>query len=316
MKKTALIRQLLPRVREGVLLAPYTTFRIGGAARYFFTAKTAQDMERALRAAKQTRFPYFLLAGGSNVVMADKGFEGLIIHIKTKGYAIRGMRVVAAAGVPMGVLVRETAKRGLAGLEWAGGLPGTLGGAVRGNAGAFGGEIKDSVVSVKAIDEKGRVRTLSRAQCRFSYRSSLFKKKKYMVLSAVLGLKKGNAKELSRIAQSHMRYRRERHPLEYPNAGSVFKNCDVKKLPVKWQKHFAGVIKTDPFPVAPTAALIAEAKLQGLRRGNIQVSTKHPNYMVNLGNGKAKDVKKLVEKVKNRVKKKFDVQLEEEIQFA
>ena len=316
MKKTALIRQLLPRVREGVLLAPYTTFRIGGAAQYFFTAKTAQDMERAIRVAKRARLPYFLLAGGSNVVMADKGFKGLIIHVKTKEYTIRGTRVVAEAGVSMDMLVRETAKRGLAGLEWAGGLPGTLGGAVRGNAGAFGGEIKDSVVSVKAIDEKGRVRTFSKTQCRFSYRSSIFKEKKYIVLSAALGLKKGNAKELSKIAKSHMRYRRERHPLEYPNAGSVFKNCDVKRVSARWQKHFASVIKVDPFPVIPTAALIAEAKLKGLRVGNVQVSRKHPNYMVNLGNGKAKDVKKLVEKVKNRVKNKFNVQLEEEIQFA
>lgn len=250
------------------------------------------------------------------MVIADKGFKGLVIFINIKNYTITGTRVVAGAGVSMDLLVRETAKRGLAGLEWAGGLPGTLGGAVRGNAGAFGGEIKDAVVSVKAINEKGRVRTFSKAQCKFSYRSSLFKEKKYVVFAARLRLKKGNAKELSRIAKSHMRYRRERHPLEYPNAGSVFKNCDVKKMSTRWQKHFASVIKIDPFPVIPTAAIIAEAGLKGLRVGDIQVSTKHPNYMVNLGNGKAEDVKKLAEKVKKQAKKKFGARLEEEIQFV
>lgn len=310
------IPDTLPGVKKNILLAPHTTFRIGGAAKYFFTARTPSSVIRALKAAKSCRTPFFVLAGGSNVVMADKGFEGLIVYIKIRNHAITGMRVGAGAGVSMDVLVRETAKRGLAGLEWAGGLPGTLGGAIRGNAGAFGGEIKDSIVSVKAIDEKGRVCTFSRAQCRFSYRSSLFKEKKYIVLSTVLGLKKGNAKELSRIAKSHMRYRRERHPLEYPNAGSIFKNCDVRKMPARWRKHFASIIKTDPFPVIPTAAIIAAAGLKGQRIGDIQVSTKHPNYMVNLGKGKAADVKRLVEKVKKRVQKKFGVRLEEEIQFV
>lgn len=314
MKET--IQKLLPDVREEVLLAPYTTFRIGGPARYFFIARTPSSVIRALKAAKSYRTPFFVLAGGSNVVMADKGFEGLVIYVKIQNYTIAGTRVGAGAGVSMDVLVRETAKRGFAGLEWAGGLPGTLGGAIRGNAGAFGGEIKDSIVSVKAIDEKGRVCTFSRAQCRFSYRSSLFKEKKYIVFSAVLGLKKGNAKELSRIAKSHMRYRRERHPLEYPNAGSIFKNCDVRKMPARWRKHFASIIKTDPFPVIPTAAIIAAAGLKGQRIGDIQVSTKHPNYIVNLGNGRAKDVVRLVEKVKQRVQKKFGVLLEEEIQFV
>lgn len=313
---TTSLEELLPGVRKREPLAPHTTFRIGGAAKYFFTARTPSSVIRALKAAKSCRTLFFVLAGGSNVVMADKGFEGLVIYIKIQNHAIAGMRVGAGAGVPMAQLVRETAKRGLAGLEWAGGLPGTLGGAVRGNAGAFGGEIKDSVVSVKAIDEKGKVRTFSKAQCKFSYRSSIFKEKKYIVLSAVLGLKKGNAKELSRIAKSHMRYRRERHPLEYPNAGSVFKNCDVRKMPARWRKRFASVIKTDPFPVIPTAAIIAAAGLKGLRVGNVQVSKKHPNYIVNLGNGRAKDVVRLVAKVKQGVKKKFGVLLEEEIQFV
>ncbi|MDP2734808.1 MAG: FAD-binding protein, partial [bacterium] len=167
---TTSLEALLSGVLQQEPLARHTTFRIGGPARYFFIARTPSSVIRALRAAKSSKTPFFVLAGGSNVVMSDKGFRGLVIYIKILDHAMRGTRVSAGAGVPMALLVREAGKRGLAGLEWAGGLPGTLGGAVRGNAGAFGGEIKDSVVSVKAIDEKGKVRTFSRAQCKFSYR--------------------------------------------------------------------------------------------------------------------------------------------------
>ncbi|MBI2452950.1 MAG: UDP-N-acetylmuramate dehydrogenase [Parcubacteria group bacterium] len=310
------IQKLLPGVRKQESLARHTTFRIGGPARYFFTATNSDAIIRALDAAKKLRLSVFILSGGSNVVMSDDGFSGLVIQIRNSKFKIQNSKVYAEAGVPCASLVRSTIRKGLKGLEWAGGLPGSLGGAIRGNAGAFGGEIKDAIVSVKAIDGKGRARVFSKKQCKFSYRSSIFKEKRYIVLSAVLGFRKGDAKQLLGIARSHMLYRKERHPLEYPNAGSMFKNCDAKKLPVRWKKHFAKVIKTDPFPVIPTAAIIAAAGLKGLRVGNVQVSQKHPNYIVNLGKGRAKDVVRLVEKVKQKVKKKFGIVLEEEIQFV
>jgi UDP-N-acetylmuramate dehydrogenase len=271
---------------------------------------------KALQTAVKAKTPVFILSGGSNVLFSDKGFDGLVVHVKSSGVSIKGTRIFADAGVSMASLVRTAAVRGLAGLEWAGGLPGTLGGAVRGNAGAFGGEIKDVIVFVRAIDGKGRVRMFSKNQCRFSYRSSIFKQKKYVVLSVALGLQKGDTKELSRIARSHVRYRKERHPLEYPNAGSVFKNCDAAKLSAKWKKYFADKIKQDPFPVVPTAVLIAEAGLKGLRIGNAEISKKHPNYIVNLGGCSAKDIVALIARVKKLVYKKFGVRLEEEIQFV
>ena len=310
------IQKLLPGVLRQESLARHTTFRIGGRARYFFTAASSEKIATALLAAKKARIPVFILSGGSNVLFSDKGFEGLVVHITSSGVSFKETRIVADAGVSMASLVKIAAEHSLAGLEWAGGLPGTLGGAIRGNAGAFGGEIKDTVVSVKAIDGKSSVRVFSKKQCKFSYRSSIFKEKRYVVLSAVLGLKKGNAKELFCIARSHMRYRKERHPLEYPNAGSVFKNCDAAKLSARWKKYFADKIKQDPFPVVPTAALIAEAKLKGLRIGKVEVSKKHPNYIVNLGGGSAKDVIAVIARVKKLVHKKFDVRLEEEIQFV
>ncbi len=311
----ASILKLLPRTRRNVPLASYTTFKIGGRARYFFIAQKTKDIVDAVEAAKSLQVPFFVLAGGSNVLLADKGFSGLVIYIQNTTYKIQGTKLYAEAGVDFPVIVKETGKKGLAGLEWAGGLPGSVGGAVRGNAGAFGGEVKDNILSVVALDTKGNVKVLSRKQCRFSYRDSMFKEKNWIVFSATFQLKKGNKKEIQSAAQDHIQYRKERHPLEYPNAGSIFKNCDFKKFSRKLKKELQHVVKVDPFPVVPTAYLISEAGLKGLRVGKAEVSRKHPNYMVNLGGASSKDVLRLIEKVKKSIKKKFSVSLEQEVQY-
>ena len=309
------ILSLLPGVQQNVPLASYTTFRIGGKARYFFVAKSSKDIVKALNTARELRTPFFVLGEGSNVLVSDKGFQGLVIKIENCKLEIQNLFLYAESGVSFPAIVLAAGKKGLAGLEWAGGLPGTVGGAVRGNAGAFGGEVKDSLISVECVDEKGRVRKLSNKECQFSYRSSLFKRKKWVVLSAVFQLKKGNKTLIRRVAQDHIRYRKERHPLEFPNAGSIFKNCDLKLIPLKLQDFVKPVIKVDPFPVVPTAFLIAQAELKGLKQGGAQVSEKHPNYMVNLGGASSKDVRLLIEKVKRVIKKRFFVNLEEEIEF-
>lgn len=310
------ILKLLPGVQRNVLLAPYTTFRIGGGAKYFFVARTNARVIQAVKAAKSLCLPFFILGGGSNLVVADKGFSGLVIHVQTKKYRIEGLRLFCEAGVSMATLVRETGKKGLSGFEWAGGLPGSVGGAIRGNAGAFKGEIQDTILWVIALDEKGREKLFLRNKCRFSYRSSLFKEKGLVILSAAFALQKGNKRVIQAIAADHVAYRKERHPLEYPNAGSVFKNCDLKKFSSALQKKLQSAVKVDPFPVVPTAYLNDQAGLKGIRQKNIQISTKHPNYMVNLGKGKAKDVVALVKKVKKIIKKKFGVELEQEIEYV
>ena len=310
------ILKLLPRVLANVPLAPYTTFKIGGKAAYFFTARTAKDIIQAVGIAKELRIPFFILGGGSNLVVSDKGFHGLVIKIQNTKYKIRDTRVFAEAGVSMATLVRETGKKGLSGFEWAGGLPGSVGGAIRGNAGAFKGEIKDSILWVIALDAKGKERLFSKRECKFSYRSSLFKEKGLVILSAAFVLKKGSKLTIQAVAADHVTYRKERHPLEHPNAGSVFKNCNLKKFSLAWRKKVKLGVKVDPFPVVPTAYLNDQAGLKGMRQNNIQISIKHPNYMVNLGRGKAKDVILLVQKVKKIIKKKFGVELEQEIEYV
>jgi len=306
----------LPMVRENVPLRNHTTFKIGGPAKYFFIARTSQDIQKAVATAIKLSLPYFLLSGGSNVLISDKGFNGLVIKIQNTEYTIEKHTVRADSGVSMTTLVRETTQRGLAGLEWAGGLPGTVGGAIRGNAGAFGGEIKDAIISAQAIDEKGTVKMFSKQECEFSYRNSIFKQKNFVVLNSNFLLRLGNKEQLQKIAKEHIKYRKERHPLEYPNAGSIFKNCDVKKVSKKVQKQFADVVKEDPFPVIPTAAILSAVQLQGLRVGDAQISDKHPNYIVNRGNATSKEVTQLIKNVQQRIKKTYNINLEAEIQFV
>jgi len=306
---------VLPGVERDVLLAPYTTFRIGGPAKYFFAAHTKEDIQKAQKAAKKLKVPFFVLGDGSNILISDKGFKGLVIFLRNRTYKLRGTTLYAEAEVAFPQIVKATAQGGLSGLEWAGGLPGTVGGAVRGNAGAFGGEVKDSIIEVIALDKKGNWRVVPRNQCQFSYRSSKFKKHGWIVFAASFRLQKGDKKTIRSIAADHIRYREERHPLEFPNAGSIFKNCDLKKIPKRIQQQMLDVVKIDPFPVVPTAYLISEAGLKGKRLGDAEVSEKHPNYMINRGEATSKDVLSLVEQVKKAVRRKFFIELEMEVQY-
>lgn len=309
------LRDALPGVERDVLLAPYTTFRIGGPAKYFFAASTKEDIQKAQKTAQKLKVPFFVLGDGSNILISDKGFKGLVILLRNRTYKLLGTTLYAEAGVAFPQIVKATADRGLSGLEWAGGLPGTVGGAVRGNAGAFGGEVKDNIIEVIALDTKGNWRVVPRNQCQFSYRSSKFKKRGWIVSSVSFTLQKGDKKTVRSIAADHIQYRKERHPLEFPNAGSIFKNCDLKKFPKRLQKQFKDVVKIDPFPVVPTAYLIAEAGLKGYRVGKAEVSEKHPNYIINRGQATSKDILSLADKVKKVIQKKFCIYLEMEVQY-
>ena len=197
-----------------------------------------------------------------------------------------------------------------------GGVTGDIGGAIRGNAGAFGSEIKNSIAQVQALDNKLQLQKLNNTQCQFSYRSSIFKKKQWIILSATVKLKKGEKKNLQQITNSRIQYRKEKHPLEYPNAGSMFKNVEFKKVPRKFQKLFLDKVKDDPFPIVPSAWFIIGAGLTGKRIGGAQVSEKHSNYIVNRGNATAKDILQLIQFIQKKVRKKYGVLLEMEVQFV
>lgn len=313
----AILKKELPSIKKNVLLSQYTTFKIGGPAEYFFIASNQEVLLKAVILAKRLKLQVFVLGGGSNLLVSDKGVKGLVIKIQNNDIRLLNNTMISVgAGAVLGDVISFSINHSLGGLEWAGGLPGSFGGAIRGNAGAFGGETKDSIVYVYALDNKLDLKKFSNGQCQFSYRNSIFKKKNWPVISATVKLKKGNKTKLQEIAKSRMDYRQQRHPLDLPNAGSIFKNVDVKKFSKKLQKELSPVIKKDPFEVVPTAYLISEAGLKGTTSGKAQVSGKHPNFIVNLGGAKAKDVLKLIAIVKKKVKKKYNVDLETEVQFV
>src|SRR3989344_2715767 len=282
------------RFQKNILLKNYTTFKIGGPARYCCIVKNKTDLIEAIIFSKKARLPFFILGGGSNLLISDKGFNGLVIKLQTTNYKLQTTKIIAEAGVSLAKLVNTAANAGLSGLEWVSGIPGaTLGGAVRGNAGAFDSEMKDIVMMVKALDARNlKIKNFNNKKCQFSYRSSIFKKNpNFIVLSCKLKLKKENKEKIKERTREILDHRKSHHPFN-PSAGSIFKN-------------FKHVRARD---------LIEKAGLKGKQIGEAQISQLHANFIVNCGGAKAKDVLKLINLAKKEVKNKFGIKLEEEIQ--
>ena len=306
--------------KENVPLASYTNYKIGGPAKYFCEPSTTGELIEAIDQAKKINEPIFILGGGFNLLISDKGFNGVVIKPSVKKLEADSENIVT---VGAGVLVSEfldfCLEHSLSGWEWAGGLPSTIGGAIWGNAGAFGGETKDSVLEVKSYKaESGELKTRSGGQCEFNYRSSIFKsaEKNEIILEARLQLVPGNREELEKAITEKRQYRENKQPLEYPNCGSVFKNVAVEKIPKETLEQFKGKVKQDPFPVLPTAVLTAAAGLREYRVGGAMVSPKHSNFIVNIGNATAADVLAVMSKIKEVIKEKYGVELEQEVIFV
>ncbi len=302
-------------------LAKYSNYKIGGAARYFFAAKKIEDVACAVEKARAEKLPIFILGGGTNLLISDQGFGGLVLKPEIKKLQVSGDKCQVGAGVSMADLLDFCVEKGLSGFEWAGGLPGTVGGAIRGNAGAFGGETKDNVIEVVSLDISGKVQKVLRRnnqECKFNYRNSIFKINdgKEVIIEAVFKMKKGDKKAIRAAIEEKIAYRKARQPLEYPNIGSMFKNVDLRLVPKKLHPQFKAVIKTDPFPVVPTAYLISEIGLKGVSFGGAMISPKHPNFIVNTLGAKAEDVKQLIKLIKSGVDKKYDIKLEEEVIYV
>ena len=254
-------------VKENVLLADYTTFKIGGPARYFFRAKTKQDLIKAIEFAKNKHLAFFILGGGSNLLISDNGFKGVIIKIQSRDYRIDGTRIIVDAGIELNTLVNLSIDNSLTGLEWAIGIPGTIGGAVKVNASAFGQSIKKLVKNIKKINK--------------------------IIISVELDLKKGNKEDSLKIIKEYIQKRKNTQPLEYASAGCIFKNTSGQGA----------------------GRLIDQAGLKGVKIGQAMISEKHANFIINLGGAKSDDVINLIKLVKQTIKDKFNLELEEEIQY-
>ena len=284
------------KFQENVLLSNHTTFKIGGPAKYFCVARNKKDLIKAVKKAKELKMPFFILGKGSNVLALDKGFNGIVIKIHNSKLIIHNSGIYVEAGVKLEDLVKLSIKKSLTGLEWAVGIPGTVGGAVYGNAQAFGTKMSDIIKSVEIFDAKTlKIKTLTKKKCDFSEKHTVFKKNKdLIILSSVIKLKNGKKKEIQKRIKKHLDYRKKNHPWKFPSAGSVFVN------------------KTG----GPSSAyLIEKCGLKGTKAGGAKVSEKHAGFIVNTGEAKARDVLKLIKIIKQKVKSKFRIDLEEEIQI-
>lgn len=278
-------------IKKNQLLSPYTTFKIGGPADYFCEAKNEKEILSALKFAQKKKIPLFILGNGSNVLISDKGLRGMVVKIANSKYQIVKSKIVAGAGMGLNKLVDIAKENELTGLEFLAGIPGTLGGAIVSNAGAWQQNIGDKVERVKILDENNQFKWLNHEECQFSYRRSRFKKTKEVILEVELKLTKGKRQEIEREIKINLK-KRKNQPKE-PSAGSIFIN---------------------PKPLS-AGALIEECGLKGEKRGSAQISEKHANFMVNLGGAKASDVVELMALARRKVKEKFNILLEPEINF-
>lgn len=283
------------RVLVNEPMAGHTTFRIGGPADYFIEAADAEEIRGAIDVCREEGLPWFVLGRGSNLLVGDRGFRGVVLSVYRafQGIEIDHETVRVKAGTLLTTLTGKLLEEALTGMEFASGIPGTVGGAVMMNAGAYGGEMKDIVREVTVLTPEGEIRCLSAEEMKFGYRTSVVKEKEYIVLSAVLKLKKGNPEEIRAKMQELKAKRIEKQPLEYPSAGSTFKRPEG---------YFAG-------------KLIMDAGLAGKRVGGAQVSEKHCGFVVNTKDATAADVRALMGQIQKTVEEKYGVRLEPEVRF-
>lgn len=303
-------------LKRDISLARFSNFQIGGPANYFALATTIKKIKEAITFAKNNNLPLFILGGGTNILFSDSGFNGLVLKPKLSYIKkINKTEFKIGAGTLISEILDFTIKNELSGLEWAGGLPGTLGGAIRGNAGCFGGEMKDNIKNVGVIKISNQSDlNFKKSKCKFGYRDSIFKNNQdYLIYEATLVFQKSDKQEIAKSIQDKIEYRDARHPMDYPNIGSIFKNVSKGSLRPSHLKKLKYLIKDKNAPVIPTARVISEAELKGVSYGGAMISPKHPNFIVNVQCASSTDVQNLIWLVKNKVKDKFGIELEEEV---
>lgn len=305
------------KVQKNRNLAPLSAFRIGGQVRFFCEVKSDKELAEAIQWSKVKKLPYRIIAGGSNVVFPDKKLNCLLIKVKNQKLKIKNNRIIADAGVLLSRVVAAANSRGLAGLETLAGIPGTLGGAIVGNAGAYGHSISEVVQEAESfspitLELDNRIR-LSNKDCQFQYRESIFKKKPYIILRAVLKLKKGDAKKLQKISREIIKMRLKKYKPGLKCPGSFFKNVLVKDISKKSLSLInKGKIIENKIPAG---YLLEEVGAKGMRVGGIKIAYFHGNLFINEGDGKTQEVARLAKILKNRIKRKFNIKLEEEIRY-
>ncbi|KEH95667.1 UDP-N-acetylmuramate dehydrogenase [Clostridium novyi] len=282
-------------IKNNILMKNYTSFKVGGPADIFVTPNSYEKVKGVINICKENNIPYFILGNGSNVLVRDGGIRGVVVSFNklNKVYA-EGNKVIAESGTLLSMVANTALKSDLTGLEFAHGIPGSVGGAVTMNAGAYNGEISQVIESATVIDNNGKIIKLSKEELDLSYRNSIILKNGYVVLNATFALQKGDHDVIKGRMDDLMRRRKEKQPLEYPSAGSTFKRPEG---------YFA-------------AKLIEDSGLKGTHVGDAEVSIKHSGFLINKGKASAKDILDLIEVVKKTVKEKFNVELNTEVRIV
>lgn len=273
----------------------HTTFRVGGEAECMAVVETQDELSQLVSYLSRIEQEYFVLGNGSNLLVGDKGYRGIVVKLGSRLSAVRVERdhIAAGAGALLSQVASAARDAGLSGMEFAAGIPGSIGGGIVMNAGAYGGEMKQIVQMVRVMDKEGEILTLDNDTMEFGYRTSIIRNRPFIVLGVVLKLTPGNKDEISAKMEELMKQRKSKQPLEYPSAGSTFKRPEG---------YYAG-------------KLIMDAGLRGYRIGGAQVSEKHCGFVINSGGASAADIREVIEEVQERVRDRFHVRLEPEVIF-
>lgn len=276
-------------------MSKYTSFKIGGPAECLVKIKTIEQLKEILKYAEDKNIELTIIGNGSNLLVSDEGIKGIVAKIEIDNLKIdiqdEKILITVGSGIKLGLLAQKCLREEIAGFEFASGIPGTIGGAIRMNAGAHGTEMKDIVKTVTYVDRNGEIHKIENEQAKFEYRNSLFAHKDYIIVETEIQLEKGNATEIKEKMTEYANYRKEKQPIEYPSAGSTF-------------KRGADFI---------TAKLIDECGLKGYQIGGAQISEKHAGFIINKENATAKDVIELMKYTKEQVYEKFGKVIEAEI---
>ena len=293
------IEKIIPKEKivQNAQMKKYTSFKIGGEAEVLVKISTIEQLNEIIKYTRQNKIPTFTIGNGSNLLVSDAGIKGIVLKIEIKRLEIEEIdnkfKIIVGAGVKLGELAQKLANKEISGFEFASGIPGTIGGAIRMNAGAHGSEMKDIIKTITYIDRNGEIHKINNEQAEFEYRNSMFSKNDYIIVEAELELNKGNKEEIQAKMQEYANFRKEKQPIEYPSAGSTFKRG------------------TDFI----TAKLIDECGLKGYQIGGAQVSEKHAGFIINKGNATSKDVEELIKYIKQEVYKKFGKEIETEVEI-
>ena len=283
----------LEDIKEGEPMKQHTSFRVGGPAKLFLSIRSEEVLSKVLKLIKEKEIPYFILGNGSNLLVSDQGYPGVILYLEEEfsEIKVKDNYLYAGAAALLSRVSKAAMEAGLTGLEFAAGIPGSMGGGTVMNAGAYGGELGQFITTVKAMDPEGNIVLLKKEEMEFGYRQSIFKRKSYIILEVGLKLTPGNRDDIQKEMMEYNRARSEKQPLEYPSAGSTFKRPEG---------HFAG-------------KLIMDAGLKGYQIGGAKVSEKHCGFVINVGDATCGDITTIMSEIQRTVMEKFQVELEPEV---